>query len=215
MNTACLHSRTGGRKGVQRMDTGHTFSNHEIVTLSLYLLGGSTTTVDTEDIAVKANEIAPGKFTWRKYPDQINIDTVRVALSDAKKKAKGVLVAGSHKGWMLTEAGHEYGKKNVVLLKTAQTTPRSRSPQERKWYRSQRLRMLASQAFEKFSAGDSEGITARAAADFFRIDDYIVGESRKRTLNRIVNAFGQDPELGAAVRALTKKLREGEGDERV
>jgi hypothetical protein len=61
-------------------------SNHEIVTLAVYLLGGDTQYLDTEDIAVKANEIAPGRFTWRKYSDQINIENVRAFLSDAKKE---------------------------------------------------------------------------------------------------------------------------------
>jgi hypothetical protein len=42
-------------------------SNHEIVTLAVYLLGGDTQHVDTEDIAVKANEIAPRRFTWRLH----------------------------------------------------------------------------------------------------------------------------------------------------
>lgn len=44
--------------------------NHEIVTLAVYLLGGERQRVDTEDIAVKANELASGRFTWRKYPDR-------------------------------------------------------------------------------------------------------------------------------------------------
>ena len=38
-------------------------SNHEIVTLAVYLLGGDTQHVDTEAIAVKVNELAPGRFT--------------------------------------------------------------------------------------------------------------------------------------------------------
>ena len=59
-------------------------SNHEIVTLAVYLLGGDTQYVDTEDAAVKANELAPGRFTWRKYRDQINIENVRTFLSDAE-----------------------------------------------------------------------------------------------------------------------------------
>ena len=42
--------------------------NHEIVTLAVYLLGGERQRVDTEDIAVKANELASGRFTWRRYP---------------------------------------------------------------------------------------------------------------------------------------------------
>jgi hypothetical protein len=55
-------------------------SNHEIVTLAAYLLGGDTQYVDTEDVAVKANELAPGRFTWRKYRNQINIENVRTFL---------------------------------------------------------------------------------------------------------------------------------------
>ncbi|HAB18651.1 MAG TPA: hypothetical protein DCE44_19690 [Verrucomicrobiales bacterium] len=52
-------------------------ANHEIVTLAVYLLGGDTHRVDTEDVAVKANDLAHGRFTWRKYRDQINIDANR------------------------------------------------------------------------------------------------------------------------------------------
>lgn len=63
----------------------NSFSNHEIVTLAVYLLGGEAKVIDTEDVAVKANEIAPGRFTWRKFPEQINIENVRTFLSDAKK----------------------------------------------------------------------------------------------------------------------------------
>jgi hypothetical protein len=48
-------------------------SNHEIVTTAVYLLGGDRQHVDTENVAVKANELAPGRFTWRKYRDQISI----------------------------------------------------------------------------------------------------------------------------------------------
>ena len=65
------------------------FSNIEIVTLAIYLLGGNSKYIDTEDIAVKSSELAPGRFTWRKYPDQINIDNIRKRLSDAKDQKKG------------------------------------------------------------------------------------------------------------------------------
>jgi len=41
-------------------------SNHEIVTLAVYLPGGDSKRIDTEDVAVKSNELAPGRFTWRK-----------------------------------------------------------------------------------------------------------------------------------------------------
>jgi hypothetical protein len=72
-------------------------SNIEIVTIAVYLLGGDSKYVDTEDIAFKANELAPGRFTWRKYPEQINIDNIRKRLSDAKSENKGGYLLGSFK----------------------------------------------------------------------------------------------------------------------
>lgn len=70
-------------------------ANHEIVRPAVYLLGGDTQKVDTEDIAVKADKLVPGRFTWRRCPDQINIETVRKRLWDAVTPAKGAYSAGS------------------------------------------------------------------------------------------------------------------------
>ena len=82
-------------------------SNMEIVTLAVYFLGGQSRYVDTEDIAVKANELAPGRFTWVKYTSQINIHTIKTHLWDAKSERKGGLLLGSEKeGWMLSSSGH-------------------------------------------------------------------------------------------------------------
>jgi hypothetical protein len=72
-------------------------SNHEIVTLAVYLLGGDSKRIDTEDVAVKANELAPERFAWRKYPNQINIENVRTFLSDAKKLKNEAYLIGPAK----------------------------------------------------------------------------------------------------------------------
>src|SRR5712664_633633 len=50
-------------------------TNHEVVLLAVYLLGGETSSVETEDIAVKVDKLAPWTFTWRKYADQITFWT--------------------------------------------------------------------------------------------------------------------------------------------
>ena len=65
--------------------------------------------VDTEDIAVKANELAPGKFTWIRYRDQINIHVIKTHLWDAKSERKGNLLIGSEKkdGWSVQAVSHE------------------------------------------------------------------------------------------------------------
>src|SRR5688500_18667846 len=84
-------------------------ANHQLVVVATFLAGGHQSSVDTEDIAMKSNEIAPGRFSWRKYPTQINIDTVRKRLWDATKPEKGALLIGSERsGWRLTKAGYDF-----------------------------------------------------------------------------------------------------------
>src|SRR5258708_38983805 len=55
-----------------------------------YLLGGASRSIDTEAVAVKRHELAGSLFSWQKYKEQINLELVRVSLSDAKKaKSRG------------------------------------------------------------------------------------------------------------------------------
>ena len=68
-------------------------TNQNIVVLAVYAIGGADRYVDTEDIAIEAAKLAPGRFSWRKYKDQINIDTVRKRL-DLAKKTTSVQVGG-------------------------------------------------------------------------------------------------------------------------
>jgi hypothetical protein len=84
----------------------------ELVALALYVLGGGARVIDTEDVAMSAHDIAPGRFSWRKYPEQINLELVRVALSDARKEENGGLVTGTGKsGWSLTAAGQLWAEE--------------------------------------------------------------------------------------------------------
>jgi hypothetical protein len=182
-------------------------SNHQIVVVAAYLLGGDSERVDTEDIAIRANELAPGRFTWRKYPDQINIDTVRKRLWDACKPEKGGYISGSERdGWLLTEAGLNFALQNVNTLPGSK---KRASLRERTWLRSERERLLSSDAFLKYKQGD-ETITKRDAESFFRIDNYVKAEAREQKLLRILNAFGQDSELGPAARKFAAIVREGD-----
>jgi hypothetical protein len=185
------------------------FSNHEVVTLAVYLLGGESRYIDPEDVAVKANEIAPGRFTWRKYRDQINIDTVRKRLWDAKKPEKGGYLLGSEmKGWLLTENGLKFARKRIRDLKGADLSREPLKPKERQWLRTERARMLASEAFSKFQAGGVNAVTHQEAETFFRVDDYVVGKAREHKIVRTLNMFGDDPDLGQAVKELASKVRD-------
>lgn len=182
-------------------------ANHEIVVIAVYLAGGGTKKVDTEDVAVKANEIAPGRFVWRKFPDQINIETVRKRLWDAKKADKGGYLLGSEReGWVLTESGREFAEKNVGRVADGAGGKRL-SLQEQSWVRTERLRLLRTEAYQKYSHGKAEEISLREAESFFRIDDYVAKNTRELKVLRISNAFANDRELGVVTRIVADLVR--------
>ena len=68
--------------------------------------------------------------------------------------------------------------------------------------------MVFFQALGKFQAdGDGNAISSEEADAFFRLNLYVRGEARERKIARIENQFGEDPELGEAVKTLSKDAR--------
>jgi hypothetical protein len=184
-------------------------SNPQIVTIATFLIGGATTPVDIEDIAMKSNEIAPGRFAWRKYPDQINIFQISNSLSDARKTKNGALLNGSaQKGWMLTANGLDFAKQQESEIKSKTLGRKPQNPRERSWQRAEQIRMLSEPALLKFRIGKSKDITLREAEAFFRLNDYIVGQEREKKIVRFLNVFGDDPLLLEAVKVLSKMVTE-------
>jgi hypothetical protein len=184
--------------------------NHDIVVLAAGLLGGRSEPIDTEDVAVKADEIAPGRFTWRKYKNQINIDHVRWALLDAKKAENGGYITGSAKeGWQLTPAGARFCSGASKILKELDLSRQRIDRKEEAWARRERARLLNEEAYRKLMQGKGREISLDEVERFFRVDDYIVGEARQARLRRILNLFGQDPKLGKAVHTFAERLNNG------
>lgn len=177
----------------------------EAVTLALYALGGADAAADTEDIALRVGELAPGMFAWRKYPDLVDKELVRVALSDARLKKQWVVGSHDRGGWLLTPTGKDFARSNEALLEGTKEV--RRSGREDRQLERERVRLLSSPAFERHRAGDFAGITADEADAFFRINLYVEGQARERKIARIENRFGDDPELGNAVRTLAALAR--------
>jgi hypothetical protein len=192
-----------GKRSVDAKGQGERLSNQEIVTVAVFLLGGGSKPIDTEDVAVKANELAPTRFTWRKYPDQINIETVRKRLWDARRPDKAGFLTGSERvGWSLTQKGLRFAKSLGSGLTKLNLSKDRLSLRERQWQTAERHRLLASEAFESLSRGGERAVKQREAEAFFRLDEYVVGDMRERKILRLVSTFSEDPQLGDAVRRL-------------
>ena len=188
-------------------------SQTEVVTLATYLLGGAQRAIDTEDIAVEAQRLAPGRFSWRKYPDQINLELVRVYLSDAKKSDKGELLIGSGRtGWRLTQRGLKWAQraaKNIKTIETSRTRAQSRSGSidEQRWRR-ERSRIQATRAWTMWIEGKRDIPQADAKA-IFRIDSYAKGDLREAKITRVRSLFLEDEELGPFLDHLIVDLNRG------
>lgn len=181
---------------------------HEIVALAAYLAGADRRHVDTEDIAYKANEIAPGRFSWRKYKDQIKLDAIYKHLWDLTKTDKGEYIAGSEKdGWLLTLAGTAFAERTLGKLKDLEPARERLSRKEEVWIQRERLRMLVEPAFLKIRDGRAAEITFSDAEKFFRLDDYVIGAARVRKIQQAENAFHNDPELGPVVSKIAALVR--------
>jgi hypothetical protein len=177
----------------------------EAATLALYAEGGDRETVDTEDVAIRAADIAPGMFSWQKHRDRIDKELVRVALSDARLKA-GYVIGSHSKGWMLTTKGLDFARANADRANVESAGERRR-PDDRQWAR-ERARLLMSDAYARLQNGGSEPVTPDEADAFFRLNVYVRGAARERKIARIENRFSNDPELGPAVRLLAARARE-------
>lgn len=180
-------------------------TNHELVVLAAYLVGAQSTSADTEDIAIKANELAPGRFSWRKYKEQINIDTVRKRLWDATKPEKGAYLLGSEKaGWRLTKSGFDFALRyfdagNAPQLNKLRTSQTERTAQTREINR-----MMKEDAFQKIRMGLTTSITQSEAERFFRIDDYVTGKARAGKIERFRIMATDNNELMQAIDLLAR-----------
>ena len=200
---------------VSSHDLTGTGSQVELVTLALYLLEGHRHVVDTEDVAVRVHKLAPGRFSWRKYPDQINLELVRVYLSAAKDSSRGGWIDGTGKsGWTLTPSGLEWAKGNAQRFVDRDLTRRREerpggSVDEQRWQR-ERNRLIKTPAWAKWVSPEKGNIVPRDAAEVFRIDSYAVGRTRDLKITRLRELFDSDPEISSFLAALTPLITESE-----
>jgi len=179
----------------------------EAVTVALFVLGGAESAVDTEDVAVRVAQMSPGMFAWRKYPELVDKELVRVALSDARLKKGWVVGSHNRGGWVLTATGQEFARSKAGQLQGVGDVRRS-GRDERQAGR-ERSRLLGSSALARFrETGEIAAVSQDDADAFFRINVYVEGQARERRIARLENQFGDDPELGEVVHLLAEIARD-------
>jgi len=186
-------------------------SNLQIVTLAISDLGGTTQAVDIEDIAIRAYELAPKKFSWRKYSERIDLRVVQYALKDAASNRKGepLLIGSIKHGYMLTTAGLEWLENNQLIDgELRQSSTRKQSTADK--LSIEQVRLFRSAAFLKFKAGKLEEIKQSDFQEFVRVNDYFPEYVRQKRYGVVENAVRGNPELEELWILLTEKFIPGE-----
>lgn len=172
------------------------FSKPQLVTIAVALLNGDTAYVDREEAAITVNDIAPGRFNWRKYPERIDLDAVSIALRSAKKTQNGGLIVGNNtKGWMLSPAGLKWIKTidldTICEKLSVQVKPVSISVNQE----IERKRLCNTRAYKLFSSGKSKAIGLQDFYEFARVNEYFQTKARQRRYTIIANAVTDDSTL--------------------
>lgn len=179
----------------------------DVVLMAVYLLDGHKKAVDTEDIAMKAHALAPAMFSWQKYPDQINLELVRVNLSNAKKNQYGELLTGSgREGWRLSSNGLEWvstqGKPLMDKGFEWKSERRTAGSVDAVRKRREKKRLLDSLAWKSWC--NREQITVRDACDLFRIDEYSTGKMLEIKIVRLQSLFEDELEINRFLKDAAK-----------
>jgi hypothetical protein len=175
-------------------------SKMDVIVLALDEAGGRDEPIDTEDVAIKAWQLAPKSFCWRKYESQVDISTVRLTLRHAAESKNGARVGGSMRaGWHLTPAGLRWlkteGSKVRRLLGVKLPTNRGERRAETRHQAIEVQRLTRSDAYRLWKAGMP--VEPKQAAIAFRIDGYTTDRDRSLKSTRFIEmaASNGDNEL--------------------
>jgi hypothetical protein len=184
-----------------------TLVNHQIVVIALSQIGGDSNFIDTEDIAIRVNQIAPGRFNWKKYPENIDLKIVSVSLFDARKPRLGGLVVGDTKiGWMLTPDGLKWIDSLGITLEDFSIKPNYRKDSTLSNLEEEKLRLKSTTAYKLFHNDELENATLQDAYNFLRINEYYQVNSRKKRFLIVENAVSNDQDLSNIWKSLKDKF---------
>lgn len=202
------------KKGLKYLTTS--FTQEDLAVLAVYLLGGGSAPVDTEDVAIKINDLAPGRFGWRKYPENPNLELVRVVLSNCKKSKQPLLQGKGNTGWGLTQAGlkraREIAARSSELDLSPSAAAEKLTPPMQARLNRERQRLMATNAWDHWKQSLTKP-TASEAKEVYRIDNYAVGPMRETKVTRLQGLFSDDEEISRFLESCAQLLTRKEDEQ--
>ncbi len=176
--------------------------NLDIVTIALFILGNGTKSFDKEEIATKADEIAPIRFRWKTNPNMISDGLVWDALSNARKK--GYVLENTAK-YLLTEEGIKFAQENIYKIKNYDQTRSRYSKKDKEVYENTKIRILNSSIYSKAMENKLEEVNANEFQSFFRINEYMDNKQIKEKIHKLKNMFTDDKDLKNIIIQITNE----------
>lgn len=175
---------------------GKKIKNIELITIALYELGGARKFIDTEDIAVKADQIDNERFKWRnkKYKIYIDKSLIIESLNAARVRKIGAFVKGNDKlGWILTTVGLNFCKLSKHKFNGKIIRKKRLSKIEKKYLLREENRIVNTDAYKKFMDNNNKNITENDIKILFKINDYTsLKDLDKRIIDLLDNFQDQD-----------------------
>ena len=179
--------------------------NDQVALLALLLLGGEMEPVDTEDVAIRADSLSPGRFRWRKYKAHIDLGLVRNGLQDSRKKR--LVSGGALKGWRLTSSGADEAKqlapRNIAAANQARMTAA-----QKQWRARERERLVREPAFRAAQSLGPEAVSRGDILRFFKFDEYLPREKQAERIHRLLVGFEDEPEMHGIIEKFARKLEQ-------
>ena len=185
------------------------FANDEIVILALYLLGGHSKLIHLEEIAMKADEIAPGRFRWIHNKEMISDSNIWDALSNARqKKKKGQFVTSSQSSWILTDEGINFAKKNINKLDKTINTKEREDPTIKRKRNLALTRIINSQAYKLLNEKKVNEILLDNLEEVFKINDYMTKNKKIERIQSLKSLFLNDTKTLKIIKSFEQLMNE-------
>lgn len=184
--------------------------NIELVTIALYEIGGARKSIDTEDIAVKADNIDDERFKWRnkKYKKFIDKSLIIESLNAARVRKIGAFVKGNDKqGWILTSLGLNFCKVSKHKFNGLVIRKKRLTKIEKKYLLREENRIKDTNAYQKFLTDNQKDITKNDIKNLFKINDYTSQLDLEKRITDLLDNFKDEDKIFQLINNYKKEVK--------